>query len=106
MVWGFVKNKLRRHCKYSYYSDLERNFPVLLDEVPLSFVKKADRHSYRFIMSGYRNTKFTGPLFDYIMKKYSIHRKIRLLVEAEINNLKQEYKVKLEKKYVICIKKI
>jgi hypothetical protein len=34
MVWGFVKNKLRRHCNYSY-SDLERNFPVFLDEVLL-----------------------------------------------------------------------
>jgi hypothetical protein len=104
MVWGFVKNKLRRHCKYSY-SDLERNFPVFLDEVPISFVKKAARHCYRF-MSGYRNTEFTGPLLDYIMKKYSSHRKIPLLVEAEIKNLKQEYKVKLEKKYDICIKKI
>ena len=78
------------------------SFPKYLDEVPISFVKKAARHCYRF-MSGYRNTGFTSPLLDYIMRKYSSHRKIPALIESEINKLKCGYKKKLEKKYDVKI---
>ena len=55
-------------------------------------------------MSGYRNTEFTGPLLDYIMKKYTSHRKIPCFVESQINELRNEFKIKLEKKYKITIK--
>ena len=48
-------------------------------------------------MSGYRNTEFTGPLLDYIMKKYTSHRKIPCFVESQINELSNEFKIKLEK---------
>jgi hypothetical protein len=55
-------------------------------------------------MSGYRNTEFTGPILDYLMKKFTSHRIIPMLVEDEINKLKQEFKEKLEKKHKITIK--
>ena len=62
------------------------SFPKYLDEVPISFVKKAARHCYRF-MSGYRNTEFTGPLLDYIMRKYSTVVIERFLLQLNLKLL-------------------
>ena len=48
----------------------------------ISFVRKAARHCCRF-MSGYRQG-LDGPLLDYIMKKYSGHRRIPDIILVEV----------------------
>ena len=54
----------------------------MLDEMPISFVRKAARHCYRF-MSGYRQG-LDGPLLDYTMRKYSGHRGIPDIILVEV----------------------
>ena len=77
MVWGYTKAALRKNCKISF-EDLRANVPLLLDSVPLAFVRRASRHCSRFL-SGYRRG-FQGPILDYIMRKYKSHRTIPLTI--------------------------
>jgi hypothetical protein len=82
MIWGYCKTFLRRNCSFSF-QDLCVTLPHCLSEViPLSFFKRASRHCYRF-MDGYRQG-FKGPLLNYIMKKYTSHRKIPDGIIAEV----------------------
>ena len=73
MMWGYIKAVLRRGCTFSF-NDLQTNLPQYLDNIPLSFVRRATRHCTRF-MDGYR-AGLVGPLLDYAMKKYKGHRMI------------------------------
>jgi len=61
MLWGYTKAKLRRMCTFSF-SDLKKRLPELLDSIPISFVKRASRHCFRY-MDGYR-LGLTGPELD------------------------------------------
>ena len=81
MVWGYVKSKLRRSCTFDF-NDLQHALPNALDNVPIQFVRRAARHCFRF-MSGYRQG-LEGPLLDYIMKKYTSHRRIPVLLPAKL----------------------
>ena len=73
MLWGYTKAKLRRMCTFSF-SDLKKRLPELLDSIPISFVKRASRHCFRY-MDGYR-LGLTGPELDYAIRKYKGHRMI------------------------------
>ena len=77
MVWGYTKAALRKKCKFSF-EDLRANVPLLLDSVPLAFVRRVSRHCSRFL-SGYRRG-YQGPILDYIMRKYKSHRTIPLTI--------------------------
>jgi hypothetical protein len=89
MIWGYTKAVLRKKCCYSF-EDLRINVPILLDTVPLPFVRRASRHCTRFL-SGYR-LGFKGPILDYIMKKYTSHRTIPLtIVNADLEREYEEH---------------
>jgi hypothetical protein len=75
IVWGWMKSYHRRNRTYNYLH-LENN----LIEMPIKFVKKAARHSYRFT-SGY------GPFLDYAMKAYSGRRKVLGIASVEVHKL-------------------
>lgn len=93
MVWAYSKQYLRRQCTYSF-PDLVAKLPdVLLDNVPVTFHRRALRHCFRF-MSGYRQG-LQGPLLDYVMKKYRSHREVPRFVDAELVLLKDAHKKQL-----------
>ena len=54
----------------------------MLIKMPISLVRKAARHCYRF-MSGYRKG-LDGPLLDYTMRTYSGHRRIPDIILIEV----------------------
>eukprot|EP01032_Pedospumella_encystans_P011026 gene11026-12856_t len=95
MVWAYAKAQLRRECTYSF-PDLVTRLPDVLHDVPMSFHRRALRHCFRF-MSGYRQG-LSGPLLDYVMKKYRGHRAIPAFVENQIRTLEEEHKKKLQDK--------
>ena len=51
--------------------------------------KRFECHCLRF-MSGYRQHDLYGPILDYIMKKYSSHRKVPALLTTEVDKHKEE----------------
>jgi hypothetical protein len=83
-VWSKVKNFLRRHCSFSF-ENLQEMLPHVLDNViTLAFFRRANRHCFRF-MSGYRHPGgYHGPILDYIMKRYSSHRRIPENVDEQV----------------------
>jgi transposase len=98
MVWGWTKSHHRRNCTYNY-KDLKENLPITLrDLLPIAFVRRFSQHCLRF-MSGYRQN-LEGPLLDYVMRKYTSHRTIPLLVMAELTKEYDKYVLfKQEKKH-------
>jgi hypothetical protein len=100
MVWGFVKARLRKRCKFSF-KDLEDALPQEIENVPAAFHRRAVQHCFRY-MDAYRKG-LTGPLLEYAVKKYRSHRTIPEMEPAEGElTLAQEYEMqrqqKLEKK--------
>jgi hypothetical protein len=93
MIWAYIKAHLRKICTFSF-KDLQLTLPQALKDMPLSFMKKASRHCFRF-MSAYREGLPAGPLIDFAMKKYSGHRRLPNGVVAEIT---EEYRAKKAKK--------
>ena len=83
LVWGFLKSKLKRQCSFSF-KDLEQKLSLEMNNIPVAFVRRANRHCFRF-MSGYRNG-LSGCLLDYAMKKYRGHRQIPAGIVADIEN--------------------
>ena len=77
-VWSYSKSQLRRSCSYSF-ADLEANFPLTLNNIPLATIRRYYRSCSRF-MDLYRRG-LHGPLLDFIMKKYSSHRKVPSFVD-------------------------
>ena len=88
MVWAYEKNLYRRLKAYSY-SELKAGLPGSLKAIPLSFIRKAKRHCFRY-MSGYRHG-LKGPQLDYAARIYSSHRAIP---GDKINELLREYGLK------------
>jgi hypothetical protein len=87
MIWGFIKNKLRKECEFDF-GWLQVRVPEILDgEISLRFVQKVARHCERF-MEGYR-VGLKGPVLDYAMTKYRGHRAIPA---AEIQLIRDEFK--------------
>ena len=75
MIWGYLKSLLRRKCTYNY-KDLKNKIPDFLEnKIPLSFIRRASRHCFRF-MSAYRVKDLDQTMLNYCMKKYSSHRRI------------------------------
>jgi hypothetical protein len=74
MVWAYLKAKLRRECENDFGLMLRRVPDILVNEIPVAFVRRVERHCLRF-MSGYR-MGLEGPLLDFAMKRYSSHRRI------------------------------
>ena len=74
MIWGYAKTYLRRRCTFNFsqFEDLLQS--VLLQQIPLAFFKKAQRHCFRY-MDGYRKG-LTGPLLTYAVKRFKGHRMI------------------------------
>lgn len=94
-VWAYTKAYLRRNCTFNFKT-LKTELPrVLREYIPLACFKRFERHCLRF-MSGYRLNNLSGPILDYIMKKYTSHRKIPENIDIEL--CKEELKVKEEKK--------
>ena len=74
MFRGWMKSYHRRHCAYNY-NHLKSNLPgIILNEMPIAFVRRTARHYYRF-MGGYRQG-LDGPVLDYTMKKCGGNRRI------------------------------
>ncbi len=103
VVWGYLKNKLRRECTFSF-PDLCDKIDQEIMSIPLKFIRRIERYCFRF-MDGYRHG-LKGPLLDYAMKRYSSHRKFPFADNALlIAQLKEGYeekkklKIKLERQY-------
>ena len=90
MIWAHIKADLRRDCSFTF-ADLQVKLPLLIDNIPLPFVKRAERHCFRF-MTGYRQG-LVGPVLDYAMKKFRGHR---MIPSESIQVVKDEYQRKLE----------
>lgn len=74
MVWGWIKSYHRRSSTYSF-KQLEETLPSTLEtKLPLSFVRRASQHCFRF-MQGYREG-LKGLTLEYVVKKYTSHRAI------------------------------
>jgi hypothetical protein len=95
-VWAYVKSYCRRNCVFSF-PRLKADLPHVLLSIPIACFKRFERHCLRF-MSGYRQHNLHGPLLDYIMKKYSSHRKVPALLTSEVDKFKEEMLEKMKKK--------
>ena len=94
MIWAHIKDALRRNCSFSY-KDLQRKVPEALFDIPLAFVKRVERHCFRF-MDAYRQGLPAGPIADYAMKKFKGHR--RLPADFVVNDLVAEYEADKSRK--------
>ena len=92
MIWGYLKRKLRENCTYNF-KELQALLPQQLESIPISFVRKAARHCYRF-MSGYR-IGLEGPQLEYVVKKFKTHRYIP---RGEVERLIREHEQTSTKK--------
>ena len=100
MVWGYIKRMLRSECTYDFQALLNKIDTILLDRIPISFIRKAERRCFRY-MSGYRY-QLKGPLLDFAVKKYKSHR--GLPESFNIANNEKDYKVYRDKKFKKCTK--
>jgi hypothetical protein len=102
VVWGYLKNKLRRECTFNF-QDLCDKIDEELISIPLRFIRKIERHCFRY-MDGYRYD-LKGPMLDYAVKKYTSHRKFpfgdnaALLAEIKTDYKKNKPKIKQERNY-------
>ena len=71
MIWGWVKARLRKESDYSRKS-LNTLLPLFLDEVPISFFRKAARKSFRYIDA--YDKGLTPDQVEFAVKKYRGHR--------------------------------
>ena len=85
MVWAYLKAKLRRECEDDFKLMLSRIPDILIDEIPIAFFRRVERHCLRF-MSGYR-IGLEGPLLDFAMKKYTSHRRLLSSQLGDINSM-------------------
>jgi len=93
LIWGYLKAKLRKECRFSFEALNERIQPILFEEIPLHFVKRCARHCFRY-MNGYR-LSLTGPLLDYAVKKYKSHR---MIPPESVEEIKKAFAKEQEKK--------
>jgi hypothetical protein len=89
MCWGYIKAQLRRSCSFKFTELYEASLPNAIDNLPLPFVRRASRHRLRF-MSGYR-VGLQGPLLDFAMRAYKVHRMIPTVSDAAKEDLKKQY---------------
>ena len=94
MIWAYVKANLRKNCTYSF-EDLKIKLPGVIENIPISFFRKAARHAFRF-MSGYR-LNIEGPLLEFAMKRYSSHRRIPFAKLTEIRDAFERTRAKKRK---------
>jgi len=66
-----MKQVWRRKCDNSFHT-LENELPNILKDIPVSFIRRAQRHCLKR-MEGYR-LGLSGPFLDFIMKKQKSHR--------------------------------
>ena len=86
MLWGWMKAWHRRHCTYKF-ADLDGPDGVrktLNERLPLYFVRRAARHTFRYI-HGYAEG-LMGPLLDFAVRKFKGHRTITPQMTAAIKN--------------------
>ena len=105
IIWAYTKSYLRRHCTFSFLA-LKADLPDVLLGVPLSAIRRFERHCLRY-MSGYREHNLHGPLLDYIMKKYKSHRRIPdTCTQETIAEYEREMNIKWRKsspRYTECL---
>ena len=94
MVWGYIKAVLRKMCTFKF-EDLCKNLDEIVNNIPLAYVRRVNRHYLRF-MDGYRKG-FKGPILDYIMRKYRAHRAIPALSNDMISKEFEIWKKKHKK---------
>ena len=84
MLWGWMKAWHRRHCTYKF-ADLDGPDGVrktLNERLPLDFVRRAARHTFRYI-HGYAEG-LMGALLDFAVRKFKGHRTITPEMTAAI----------------------
>jgi hypothetical protein len=84
MIWGFLKQHLRRTCQFDYKA-LQRDLPAALMEIPTAFFRKASDHCFQY-MDWYRNG-WKGAALEFA-KKFKSHRGISAETVAIV---RQEY---------------
>jgi transposase len=91
MIWGWVKSYHRRNCTYSFADlDGEEGLTKTLNErIPLSFVRKAARHSLRYMH--YYRLGLEGHELEFAVKKYKSHRDISSAQRAMIKSAFEEH---------------
>lgn len=72
--WGAAKRAARQQCDYSYKGLCER-LPIILDDVPLAFIRRFYRKAFRYI-EGYAKGMDAGQA-EQANKKYRSHRRLR-----------------------------
>ena len=71
MYWGYVKRLVRKECDYNFNS-LLTTVPTCLDAVPIAFIRRAARKSFRYI-DAYR-LGLSPKQVEFAVKKYTSHR--------------------------------
>ena len=71
-LWGWIKSYLRRHCKYNFNELKSSIDDVIMNKLPVQFVRRASDRCFRY-MSGYRLGLAGAPL-EYAMKQFKGHR--------------------------------
>jgi hypothetical protein len=90
MIWGWLKSYHRRTCTYNY-TDLRSELSLTIENrIPLSFIRKAQRKSFRY-MSAYRLPGLQGAMLEYAVKKFSSHRTVPPDMMREIQEGFSEY---------------
>jgi len=73
MVWCYIKQIWKRKSDNKFQT-LEAEIPKIIQEVPVSFIRKTERHCLKR-MEGYRQG-VSGPFLDFIMRRQKSHRTI------------------------------
>ena len=73
MYWGYVKRLVRKRCEYDFQS-LCTTVPKCLDEVPIEFIRRAARKSFRYIDAYFKG--LSSKQVEFCVKKYSSHRSL------------------------------
>ena len=87
MYWGYAKRRVREDCDYEWETLLE-NVPRILNEVPLSFMRRAYTKCCRYI-DAYR-IGLNPRQVEFATKKYKSHRSIppEYMKDTELMSLK------------------
>jgi len=71
--WGAAKRMAREQCDYTFAS-LQKKVPQILDEIPLSMIRKFSRKAWRYIDAYHKG--LNGMEAEKSVKKYKSHRRI------------------------------
>ena len=82
--WGFTKREARRVCNYNY-KDLLQQLPKVLNDVPVTTIRKFARKSWRY-MDAY-SKGLVGRSAEWAVTKYKSHRRLPENIEKEMDQI-------------------